>query len=202
MPATNDEDVSPAAGVARPAEAAKLAPALNELPTGGNIDKIRDIIFGSQMRDYEKRFARLEERLLKEASDLRDDVKRRFEQLEGYTRRELDALAEQLKAEQAERGAADEALTRELRDLSRSTDRRVAQLDEQASKSARDLRQQMLDQARQLSDEIRQKFDELAATLDREAGELRSDKTDRAALAALFTEMAMRLTGELTLPGE
>ena len=28
-----------------------------------NVDKIRDIIFGSQMRDYEKRFSRLDERL-------------------------------------------------------------------------------------------------------------------------------------------
>ena len=28
----------------------------DELPGGGNIDKIRDIIFGNQMCDYEKRF--------------------------------------------------------------------------------------------------------------------------------------------------
>ncbi len=33
---------------------------------GGNVDKIRDILFGSQMRDYETRFARLEESLLRE----------------------------------------------------------------------------------------------------------------------------------------
>jgi hypothetical protein len=31
----------------------------------GNIDKIRDILFGSNMRDYEQRFARLEEALKK-----------------------------------------------------------------------------------------------------------------------------------------
>ena len=31
--------------------------------SAGNIDKIRDIIFGSNMRDYEQRFARLEETL-------------------------------------------------------------------------------------------------------------------------------------------
>jgi len=35
----------------------------------GNVDKIRDILFGSQMRDYESRFARLEETLIKETLD-------------------------------------------------------------------------------------------------------------------------------------
>ena len=29
----------------------------------GNVDKIRDILFGGQMRDYEQRFADLEKRL-------------------------------------------------------------------------------------------------------------------------------------------
>lgn len=32
---------------------------------GGNLDKVRDILFGTQMRDYEKRFNRMEERFMK-----------------------------------------------------------------------------------------------------------------------------------------
>ena len=42
---------------------------------GASIDKVRDILFGVQMRDYDKRFARLEERMLKDTSDLKDDVR-------------------------------------------------------------------------------------------------------------------------------
>ena len=34
-----------------------------EQPEDGNIDKIRDILFGSQSRDFERRVARMEERL-------------------------------------------------------------------------------------------------------------------------------------------
>ena len=45
----------------------------------GNLDKIRDILFGAQTRDYERKFAVLEERLVKESADLRNDLKRRFE---------------------------------------------------------------------------------------------------------------------------
>ena len=40
-----------------------------------------------------------------------------------------------------------------------------------------------------------------AVALKREADELRLLKTDRAALAALFTEVAMRLNDEFDLPG-
>src|SRR5665213_1982579 len=50
----------------------------------GNVDKIRDILFGSQMRDYEARFARLEETLVKETVEIRETNRRRFDQLETY----------------------------------------------------------------------------------------------------------------------
>ncbi len=45
---------------------------------GGNIDKVRDILFGGQMRDYERRFSRLEERLVQETAELKDDVRKRL----------------------------------------------------------------------------------------------------------------------------
>ena len=36
---------------------------------GGNLDKVRDLLFGGQMRDYDRKFARLEERLVKETAE-------------------------------------------------------------------------------------------------------------------------------------
>ena len=43
-------------------------------------------------------------------------------------------------------------------------------------------------------------MDEVLATLASEAQTLRSDKADRATLAALLTEMAMRLTNDFPIP--
>ena len=37
--------------------------------TGGNIEKVRDILFGSQMRDTDRRFSRLEDRLAQDTAD-------------------------------------------------------------------------------------------------------------------------------------
>jgi len=176
-------------------------------PQGGgktaseSLDKVRDILFGSQAREYEKRFARLEERLIKEAADLREDLKNRFDGLELYVKKEVEALIAKLKAEHDERTESHEGISNELKDTSRAFERKTTQLDEQLSDNARGLREQILDQSKTISDEIRKKHEAMSAGVERATAELRDEKTDRAALAALFMEMAMRLNNEFTIPG-
>lgn len=171
------------------------------LDEGGNIDKIREILFGVQMRDNEKRFSRIEERLLKESADLRDDTRKRFEALEAFVRSEFEALSDQLKAEQRARDESAQNLARDLQETGKALERKLAQFDEQTTRSQRDMRQQILDQSKSLSDEIRQKYNELQSLLEREVAELGHAKTDRASLAALFTEVSLRLNNEFKIPG-
>lgn len=172
-----------------------------EVAGAANLDKVRDILFGVQMREFERRFARLEDRLVKETNDLKDDVKKRLEALESYARQESEALASQIKAEQNSRGEAHRDLSRELNETAKAFERRTSALDEQLAKGQRESRQQLLEQYQRLSEEIRTKMDDVLATLAREAHELRTDKTDRAVLASLLSEMALRLTNGLTIPG-
>lgn len=71
--------------------------------SAANLDKVRDLIFGGQMRDYDRRFTALEERIVKETADLRDEVRKRLSAIEGLISREVDALNDRLKAEQEDR---------------------------------------------------------------------------------------------------
>ena len=167
---------------------------------GESLDKVRDILFGSQSREYEKRFARLEERLLKEASDLRDELRKRFDTLEVYTKKEVESLSARLKAEHEQRTESAKEISREHKEASRTFEKKTSQLDEQLTASQRELRQQILDQSKSISDEIRRNHEAMAATLERATAELRDEKTDRAALAALFMEVAMRLNNEFKIP--
>jgi hypothetical protein len=178
--------------------------ALAEAGAGGgaNLEKIRDILFGAQVHDFEKRFARLEERLLKETSDARAETRKRFESLETFIKKEIEALGDRLKAEQEERSEAVKELTRETRDSARNLDKRIAQLDELTSKNQRELRQQVLDQSKALTEEIRVRNRETTTALSREIAELRMKKTDRAALAGLLTDLAVRLTNDLKAPAK
>ncbi|MGE5836225.1 MAG: hypothetical protein ACM4AI_17250 [Acidobacteriota bacterium] len=175
-------------------------PAAQDAGSGASIDKVRDILFGSQVREFERRFVRLDERLAKEMNDLKAEIKARLDALELYAKNETESLAEQIKGERAERVDSANDLSRELKEATKAHDRRASALDDQFSKGQRELRQQMLDQHQRLSDEIRRRADEILAALGREAQELRNDKTDRATLASLLTEMALRLTNELHLP--
>jgi hypothetical protein len=196
---------------------------------GGNLDKVRNILFGAQTRDFERRFSRIEESLAKETAEIRAEMRGRFDALEGLVKREFDSLGDRVKAEQAERGVAVRDLTSQLKDASKSfndkikveqndraeahselsaelrstasgIDRRIAQLDEQTSKAGRELRDQLQEPGRRLSDDLRGKSEEIWAALAKAVQELRHDKTDRAALAALLTEVAMRLNDEFKLP--
>ena len=168
----------------------------------GNVDKIREILFGGQMRDYDKRFARLEERLLKESNELREGNRRSLEALETFVKNEFASLANRLQMEQQSREGSDQNLSRELQEAIRSVEGKLTQFQNQTTETQRDLRQQLLDQSKSLNEEIRRKHDELSATIEREVADLSHEKTDRASLSALFTEVALRLNNDFKIPGE
>ncbi len=167
----------------------------------GNIDKVRDILFGGQMRDYERRFAKLEERLARDTAELKDEVKKRLTALTEFVMNEAETLSGRIKTEHDERTDATKELSRELREASKAVDKKTGQLDDQITRAQRELRQQLLDLNKQLTDEIGRKANEVLARLAQESHELRTDKADRATIAALLQEVALRLTNELTLPG-
>lgn len=174
--------------------------AADALAGGASIDKVRDILFGVQMRDYDKRFARLEERLLKETSDLKEDVKKRLASLEQYVKQEVDALGDRLSSEHAGRTDDVKDLGQQLRETAKAFEKKTAAMDDQSAKAQRELRQQLLEQQQRITEEMQQRHHELLEALSRDSGELRDEKADRAALASLFTEMAMRLSNQFRLP--
>ena len=166
-----------------------------------SVDKIRDILFGGQMRDYERKFGRLEDRLTKDTTELKDEVKRSLGAFDQFVKQELESLAGRLKSEQDQRQTADRDLAGEIKELKQALQQATAQLEDRISTMQRELRQQLLDQYRNLSDDISRKSQEADSALKRESGELRFEKADRAALAALFNEVALRLKDEFKIPG-
>lgn len=182
------------------AETKKNAP--SEAQEEGNIDKIRDILFGSQARDFDRRFSRLEERLIKDVNEMRDDTRKRLDALEDFIKSEVKSLTDRLAGEQNARVDATKDLSGEVQELSHNLDKKVMQINEQSAKSESDLRQQMLTQSKNLTDEIQKRHNEAIATLERESSEIREDKADRTAIADIFNEMAMRLTNDFKLPTE
>lgn len=166
-----------------------------------SVDRIRDILVGAQMRQYEQKFARLESLLQKEISELRTEARTTFETLETYFKNENESLSHQLKREQDERTEANRDLGGKLEDTNKALEKKISELNERVTKNQRDLQDQILKQSKTIRDELRENYERISSSNERSVNELRNDKTDRVALANLFIEIALRLKDEFDIAG-
>ena len=162
----------------------------------GNLDKIRDILFGAQAREHDRRFAQLEQHLLREATDLRHDLKRRFESLELYIQKEVESLTNRLSKEQDVRGESVTRLTQDLTQLGATLEEKARRLEQQASQAQSHLLQQLTEQTGELAADVRARHAEATSAIERAVRDLRAEKTDRTALAAILLEASQRLANE------
>jgi hypothetical protein len=164
--------------------------------TTASVEKIREIIFGSQMQEYDKRFSRLEHRLMEAVGLFRDDAGGRIKSLEEYVRKEIAALLDRVKTEHAQRIEVCKAISEDLKELTRTQEARAAKLAEEHSGAQRDLREQILSLSKDLREELQRRCDSIANAANDDVSELRAGKLDRAAVCELLTEAASRLAAD------
>ena len=180
-----------------PGEASAERAAVEHASESGSVDKIRDILFGNQMRDYNQRFVLLEERILQEIKDLREETRNRLDTMESYIQKEIDSISNRLNMEQKLRAESVEKVTNEFKVEIKAVSESIERLEGQQSQDSRDLRQQLLEQSKNFSNEISKKHEESSATLDRSIQQLRADKIDRTTFSELLMEMAVRVSDDL-----
>lgn len=164
------------------------------------IDKVRDILFGAQVRQYEQRFKHLEDLIQKEIANLRSETTKSADTLETYVKKELETLSEQIKNEQTERSESVEELSGKIDGTVKNLEKKTGQVSEKVLASQRDLQEQILQQSKSLMEEIRSQNRQISSNLDKSMDELRTDKMDRLAFANLLMEVAMRLKDEFKIP--
>ncbi|MCL2789998.1 MAG: hypothetical protein FWD79_05070 [Desulfobulbus sp.] len=138
-----------------------------------SMEQVRELLLGTQMKDVENRFQRLEERFQQNLSDLRDSVKNRIESLESFMKSESTSFLHRLREEQEERSAALKNEQRERLDAFKmeKTERQEALKNEQRERSE-GLAQVTRDLAT-LEQEQERKLKALSGTLDAAERELR-----------------------------
>lgn len=165
-----------------------------------NVNKIRDIIFGANMREYEERFNQLDEELGNQIKRLRDDTDKRMDKFEDYVKSELSKLGEKLTTEKRERIDEEKSIGNDMSSLENRLTQAIGDVDAQLAHDAQEIRDNLRSQVKELMDSMRQLQDELSENLNKQSGALRDAKVDRAGLSDMFTELAMRLNGDLELP--
>ncbi len=157
-----------------------------------NVDKIREILFGGKMRDYEQRFVELEKRLVRSIEQTSAKFEKQIERIDAYAKREIDKISEQVKAERKARLDEGRSGARELKEFSQQVEGWFAEVEEQIEGDTRELRAALAEYNDELSGLIQETHDQLAKNID-ESNELASSKVANDDLARLFSEIAERV---------
>ena len=165
-----------------------------------NVDQIRDILFGGQMRDYERRFAELEKRFEAEFVRMRETQDKRLAQIDRRLDEQFDKLGKLVRQEIEDRNGAIDGLESRLQQAARTArgevNKSLDALSQEIAQSDERLRGAIDD----LGASLQARASEGESALARAGAELRADKVGRDDLAALLTEFALRLRGEFDLP--
>jgi vacuolar-type H+-ATPase subunit I/STV1 len=154
------------------------------------VDKIRDLLFGNQMQDYDRRFSKLEERFLQRFKDVESETARNLSAYESHAKKQVESLANQLREEKDLRADADKEIERTVREHNETLEKRLRTMSDQLGQLERDLGNRLSQEAQALREEIKRKNEDTQHTIEKMFAELSSVKTDRNLLAGLFLEVA------------
>jgi DNA-binding ferritin-like protein len=166
----------------------------------GNIDQIRDIIFGAQSRDYDNRLDKMES----DVALLQQDVRERLDQLKTSLSSDLKASIEALEKKlKAFHFSAQE----ECADLRQHSDRMskkfassIQALDEALDSQTASLRGELVESRRMLEDDVNTLRDLMLEELERRFANLREGKVSKDDFAEALFALGMRIKGRDFIP--
>jgi hypothetical protein len=191
------------AGAHTHAQARKKAMAESKKATDGadrNVDQIRDILFGGQMRDYERRFQELNQRLEAELARMRDAQDKRLAQIDKRVDDQLDKLGKLLRQEVQDRNRSVDDLESRLQQAARTARGEVAASLDVHEKELAATDERLRAAVADVQKATHARSGEVEGAVVRLAEELRDEKVGREDLAALLAELALRLRGDFELP--
>lgn len=169
-----------------PPQAAAAPPAAAMASPFGDLDQVRQILFGAESQEIQERFANLQQHFTDVLDVLKDSVDERFKAMEASVQKQNDALSKRLVNEKEQRKESDADLTAAL------TENR-GQLDDHIAETERALRAALEDEANKASNDRNARFEALTARLEQTAADLGDAKTDRHSLADLLDQLSTGL---------
>ena len=165
-------------------------------PDAESLEKVRDILFGAQVKKSDAHLRALERRLADEAARLRRDMEERFAVLERAMKVEGERVDAQIRDEVAARRVSEAELRSVLEETRKSLDERVEAVDRRAQDSTQALDARLLAITSEMRDEYESRLEALGAKLEDATADLAEDKVSRSELASFFADLSRRLAGE------
>ena len=171
------------------------------------MEQVRELLFGAQMKEVNTHFQRQDEQFERKITDVRESLKTRLDSLENFMKSEVASLLRHLKDEQAERDSLlkseqrerAENLTRLAKELAAAVDtfeRKTVKVADALEATERELRQLIMTENTAISNKIEEKYQDALSALSSTAAQIRDDMVYRSALSDMFTETALKLSGQ------
>lgn len=154
-----------------------------------NVDQIREILFGANMREVGKRFDAVEKRLAKESDALKKVLENRILELEKLLGEFRDKTGDELNHEGAQRDAGLASITESLAAFRLDAENQMAELQSEFNSELKQVRQELA--AAQKEQKKEQNLVEKAH--QKSLDQLGGNKVDRGELAGFLSDIAARL---------
>lgn len=151
-----------------------------------DLDTIKEILFGAQVRQSADAQQQLESRLVSAINGLRDDTRLMFDQVQ----RSLDELNTRLDQQAAHQNRENQALLKNIEENQQEAHNDAGIIQE----DLQELKRELTNKDFELQEDIDCKYHQLEALLKREVDNLQSQKADRNSLATLLTGIADQLS--------
>jgi hypothetical protein len=154
-----------------------------------NISKIRDILFGNNLTELERRLQKTEESLRQQSQNIDSKLS---EHIDG-TKVKIDDAFEKLASRLEGEKSSNETNISTLRDEVQQLKATVSTFKEEMAREQFAMKRAVEDQLNLLSKQQKQATENLQSQLIERIEELRISKVERSALAVLLSDIAMQL---------
>jgi paraquat-inducible protein B len=162
-------------------------------PGLGDIEKVRDILFGKYVASFEQRFAVLESRLEADVDELKEKLIDKMSVMDKAVNDSLARLDKQILQEKSVRDAELHSLQNTLREAETALQSAISTMEDQANQDLAAVRASLDESHQDLMDRALATQAELTAQIDQQNEDLKNDKVGRQSLALMLDEVAVKL---------
>ena len=153
-----------------------------------NLDMVRNILFGEQARENEKRLANLERFVKVWTKSVRDEMRKNMDSISHEIHMLQDLLDQEAKARMADTATA--------RKHFEHSSKGIESLQRQLHSSETTLNERICEESKLLNQIIEEQREDLQTQLKQTTEQLRQDKVDRKMLASLLDSVSHQLAGD------
>ena len=163
-----------------------------------NVDTIRDILFGNQMREFDRKFTQLEKNMSSDLDALRRETINQMDSLKSFIESEISILSSKLSnTEQTQIDELDK-LDSTIQKHFQKVESKISTTNDTLDKLSHDNSQKFLKQSQDFNTNISEQMKEARERMDGHRNEMSSAKVDKTLLSELLNSLALQINTDET----